>query len=123
MSDVLKWCCKNGECKRLNAVDESLIKELEAKKLKVNLICGTCGYVHGIDEINKSKIGSDWNVDIPCNNAERMLPIGRMSNGDYIDYMGKPITRHESIEKYGIDPEIYLKWRDAGKPKYKSLCR
>lgn len=123
MGRILKYCCKNGDCKRLNAVDEDLIKELEAKKLKVNLICGTCGYVHNYTGKIGTSRGADYIECLPFVGVEKRLPTGRISGGDYQDYQGKPIARQVAIDAHGIDPERYLNWKDAGYPQYKTICK
>lgn len=122
MGRVLKYCCENRECKRLNTVEEDHIKELEQKKLPIYLICGTCGYVYKFSGKIGTARGPDYCGCIPFEGVENRLPAGRLPGGVYTDYLGKPITREAAIGNHGVDPERYLNWRDAGKPKPKSTC-
>jgi hypothetical protein len=48
---------------------------------------------------------------------ENRLPTGINPDGTFVDYREKSFNKYEFRDEYGVDPERYLKWRDAGKPK------
>jgi hypothetical protein len=121
MMRELKWCCKNQDCKRMNFVDSSHVEEAMKKNLKVLLICGTCGFVHNQSKMNGPEEKS-WLACIPYTSTESRLPMGKLTDDNYLDYAGRPCNRNDFILKYGIDPKRYLNWRDAGKPKSKVVC-
>lgn len=118
--DVVKWCCKNQECKRMNLVESSKVDDAMKRKQKILLICGTCGYVH-TQGMMKGPEGTNYLECIPYTNTELRPPIGRTPGG-YTGDMGQEYNREDFILKYGIDPERYLLWRKAGKPRYKTVC-
>jgi hypothetical protein len=67
--------------------------------------------------ISLRKIGrkeKDWLNCVPLMESEKRLPSGKLSANYYSDHEGKSWDREEYILKYGVDPEIYLKWRDRG---------
>jgi hypothetical protein len=120
MNEV-KWCCKNPQCKRLNLVESSRVEDVMKKSQKVLLICGTCGYVHNQGNL-KGPEKANYLECIPYTAAESRLPTGRLPNGSYSDYMGRQCNREDFIIEYGIDPKIWCDWRDAGMPRYKTVC-
>ena len=104
----------------MNLVDISKIEDAVKRGLKINLICGTCGYVHHLD--NSRKFGSEILYCIPYDGLKKNLPSGRRPDGKYLDYMGRSYDRNDFIMKFGIDPETHLKWIEARKPRPKHIC-
>jgi hypothetical protein len=119
--DHAKWCCRNGECKRMNLQDNSIVKMAEEKNKRLLMVCGTCGYVYQFKERDTTR-GGNWLVCIPFMGMEKHLPTGTISSGTYEDYQGKSWSINDFIEKYGVDPDLYLKWVKARKPKYSQVC-
>jgi hypothetical protein len=72
-------------------------------------------YMH----IKKNKKFSDYLKDIPFNGQEKRPPTGKNPDGTFKDYNSseKDWKKEEFIIEFGVDPDLYLKWRDAGKPK------
>jgi hypothetical protein len=122
MGKTFKYCCENRDCKRLNTVEETHIKELQQQKLDIKLICGTCGYAYKFSGKIGTERGPEYCGCIPFLGTENRLPTGRLPGGVYKDYLGNPVTREAAIDTYGVDPETYLNWKDAGFPKPKSTC-
>jgi hypothetical protein len=119
--DHMKWCCRNAECKRINLMDKSIVEMAKAKNKRLLMVCGTCGYVYQFEEKDIARGGS-WLECIPFREMERHLPTGTISNGTYEDYQGESWSINDFIERYGVDPELYLNWVKAGKPKYSQTC-
>ena len=113
---IYKWCCKNPECEMKNLSEDNGIDEASEKDLKLMLICAGCGFVETPVKIG-TKNSEDYLHDIPFKGFERRLPAGRNPNWTFVDYQGKSFDRRNFIMRYGVDPERYLKWKDAGKPK------
>lgn len=104
----------------MNLVDISKIDDAVKRGKKINLICGTCGYVHHLD--NSRDFGPDFLYCIPYDGLEKNLPQGRSADGKYLDYMGRSYDRDDFIMKFGTDPETYLKWKEAKKPRPNHTC-
>lgn len=115
MAIVYKWRCENPECEMKNVADQSLIDEAVAKGLKPLLVCELCGYVYQFSKKGTPE-GANWCECIPFLGPEKKLPLGRMADGSYTDYQGRPFSRNKFIIAYGVDPMRYIHWRDAGKP-------
>lgn len=115
------WCCRNPECKRKNLQDNSIVKMAEEKKKRLLMVCGTCGFVHQFKQKDETKGGS-WLVCIPFKGMEKNLPTGMNSAGQFYDFQGKAWSVNDYIEEYGVDPNLYLKWVNARKPKYSLVC-
>jgi hypothetical protein len=105
----------------MNLIDSLQVEEATKNKQMVLLICGTCGFVHSQDKMNGPE-KANYLACNPLTTTESRLPSGRLPGDNYCDYLGKACNREDFIIKYGIDPKIYLYWRDAGKPKYKHVC-
>jgi len=110
------WCYKNPECKMQNLVDQSQIDVALEESLKSLLICANCGLGNSGIKRRTSK-GGDFLECIPFEGWEQRLPTGRYPNGKFVDFQGRKLDKNDFIETYGIDPDQYLNWRDARKPR------
>lgn len=119
--DIYKWCCKNPSCRRMNLVEKKDIDEALEQGLKPMLVCSNCGLCYKPTN-QGTKSSANYLECIPFDGWEYRLPMGRGSQGTFFDYHGKEISRLEFITRYGVDPDLYLKWRDAGKPKPTHQC-
>lgn len=118
---MMKWCCENPKCRRLNLIERSQVDDVMKKKTKVLLICETCGFVHNQEKL-KEPDNTDQPRDHPYINTASRIPTGRLPDGTYTDCNGKRYNRNDFIMIYGIDPERWFKWRDAGMPRYEMTC-
>jgi len=119
-NDIVKWCCRNSECKRINLQDNSIVEMAKEKNKKLLMVCGTCGYVYQFKERDTTG-GGNW-VCIPFKGMEKIIPTGSRSDGKFLDYQGKAWSINDYIEEYGLAPNLYLEWVNARKPKYSQLC-
>jgi hypothetical protein len=119
--DHMKWCCRNAECKRINLMDKSIVEMAKEKNKRLLMVCGTCGYVYQFEEKDITR-GDRWQASIPLRGMERHLPTGMISDGTFKDFEGKSWSINDFIEKHGVDPNLYLNWVKARKPKYSQTC-
>jgi hypothetical protein len=119
---IYKWCCRTVGCNMMNVVEQEIIDGAIASNKKPLLICRTCGYVYKFAKKGTAK-GPSWLECIPFYGAEARLPTGPNDDGTYQDYKGKGHWEKEKFTiEFGIDPKIYLEWRDSGKPVPKPQC-
>lgn len=116
MGDIYKWCCKNPDCRFKNVAEQSQINETLKAGDYPALECAWCGIIHNFVE-KGTKEGANFLECIPFKGWEKRVPKGSNPDGTFQDYLGKTMDADTMITLYGIDPEQYLKWRDAGKPK------
>jgi hypothetical protein len=105
----------------MNVVEQEIIDDAIASKKKPLLICRTCGYAYRIapEETNGKKSKFEC---ISFNGQETRLPSGKNPDGTYQDYQGKSWEREQFTIQFGVDPKVYLEWRDSGKPVPKPQC-
>jgi hypothetical protein len=112
-----KWICINAECRKTNWLDVSLVEMARKEKKKLLLVCGNCGFVLTLDgSVGSVEKEKDWQDCILYTGSENRLPSGKLSHNMYLDHEGRSYDRNEYICEHGVDPEIYLKWRDRGSP-------
>jgi hypothetical protein len=112
--DIMQWVCTNSECRKVNLMDVSVVEMARKKKKKLILVCGNCGYVStSEDSVEKEK---NWLDCIPFTGLQKRLPSHKLGNNKYLDNEGRSYDRNEYIYKHGVDPEIYLNWRNRGSP-------
>jgi len=119
--DKSHWCCINKECKKMNSIDESIVKLAEERKKPLLMPCGYCGYVYQFVERDTEKSGN-WLKCLPFRGMEKRLPIGDDGVGNYKDPLNKILSVEGYINEYGVDPEKYLTWVRSRKPKSKQTC-
>lgn len=113
-NEKIHFACTS--CSAVNWVDLEPIKE-KVGKVKVILICGTCGRVNLPQKIEKSNDPKHINMNyLPCiefTGAGRDLPTGYVTSGGrtlWTDANAKSWTTEEFILRYGVDPRVA--WRN-----------
>lgn len=119
---IYTWCCKNPSCRGMNRVEKKQIDEAIKKGLKPVLICSTCGLCYKPKANQGANSGANYLECIPFAGWEKYLPTGRGPDDTFFDHKGIQISQFEFIKMYGMDPDLYLKWKDAGKPKPAHQC-
>lgn len=101
------WECEN--CDLDNPIDTENIADV--------FFCERCGVGHSaVKPINlEAKPEGNWLECIPLEGLSSRIPSGKTQDV-YRDFIGNPFTREQFEEEYKIDPKIYLKWKNSGRP-------
>lgn len=106
------WNCKN--CCRDNPIDPENIADV--------FFCVRCGVGHSaVKPVNlEAKPDGNWLECIPLDDLSSRIPSGKTLDA-YIDSMGNPLNREHYMEKFGLDPRLYLEWNAKGRKTGESL--
>jgi hypothetical protein len=106
-----KWECTFTSCGATNEISRQWIFDMIAKRKKIALICGNCGYISlGDGSVTPGELDNQFKC-VPWGDSIQRQPIGETPSG-WVSAQGEePISAERYRIRWGVDAALNWQWQ------------